>query len=160
MANSRGRRVDRLDDRHVAPAHFAGDTRLAVVLHAEREVVHLHGLLVHGGESQFALARGARDSAVAESRAQLEPAALRLRAEVVRALAAPLANVDKITVVSTGNSQTTGMNKITGDVVSIAAQIPALFETLSGMKMNELLDKIQGLRNGDDNGAKLENGKK
>ena len=35
--------------------------------------------------------------------------------EVVRALAAPLANVDKITVVSTGNGDATGMNKITGD---------------------------------------------
>src|SRR5262249_8286038 len=59
--------------------------------------------------------------------------------EVVRALAAPLANVDKITVVSTGNGTSAGMNKITGDMVNIAAQIPALFETLSGMQMSELL---------------------
>src|SRR5437762_6328528 len=58
--------------------------------------------------------------------------------EVVRALAAPLANVDKITIVSTGNGANAGMNKITGDMVSIAAQIPALFETLSGMHMSEL----------------------
>ena len=36
--------------------------------------------------------------------------------EVVRALAAPLANVDKITVVSTGNGDAAGMNKITGDI--------------------------------------------
>lgn len=67
--------------------------------------------------------------------------------EIVRALAAPLANVDKITVVSTGNGTSAGMNKVTGDMVSIAAQIPALFETLSGMKMSELLGKIQGIRN-------------
>ena len=65
--------------------------------------------------------------------------------EVVKALAAPLANVDKITVVSTGNGTSTGMNKITGDMVSIAAQIPALFETLSGMQMSELLSKIRGI---------------
>jgi flotillin len=78
--------------------------------------------------------------------------------EIVRALAAPLANVDKITVVSTGNSTTTGMNKVTGDMVSIAAQIPALFETLSGMKMSELFDKIKGLRDGDaETGAKTDN---
>src|SRR3989440_7256879 len=63
--------------------------------------------------------------------------------EVVRALAAPLANVDKITVVSTGNGTSAGMNKITGDMVSIAAQIPALFETLSGMHMSELFAKIK-----------------
>jgi flotillin len=78
--------------------------------------------------------------------------------EIVRALAAPLANVDKITVVSTGNATTTGMNKVTGDMVSIAAQIPALFETLSGMKMAELFDKIKGLRDGDaETGATTDN---
>src|SRR5947208_8083581 len=41
--------------------------------------------------------------------------------EVVRALASPLANVDKITVVSTGNGTSAGMNKVTGDIVSMAA---------------------------------------
>ena len=40
--------------------------------------------------------------------------------EVVRALAAPLANVDKITIVSTGNGDAAGMNKITGDLTKIA----------------------------------------
>ncbi len=65
--------------------------------------------------------------------------------EVVRALASPLANVDKITVVSTGNGTSAGMNKITGDMVSMAAQIPALFETLSGMHMSELFSKIRGI---------------
>src|SRR5215467_1254613 len=63
--------------------------------------------------------------------------------EVVRALASPLANVDKITVVSTGNGTSAGMNKITGDMVSMAAQIPALFETLSGMQMSELFSRIR-----------------
>jgi flotillin len=63
--------------------------------------------------------------------------------EIVRALTAPLANVDKITIVSTGNGANAGMNKITGDMTEIAAQIPALFETLSGMKMSELLGKVK-----------------
>src|SRR5690242_9481491 len=65
--------------------------------------------------------------------------------EVVRAMAAPLANVDKITVVSTGNGEATGMNKITGDLTKMAAQVPALFETLSGMNMSELLSKVRGI---------------
>ena len=65
--------------------------------------------------------------------------------EIVRALAAPLANVDKITIVSTGENGSSGMNKITGDMTKIAAQIPALFETLSGMQMSELLGKVRGL---------------
>jgi flotillin len=63
--------------------------------------------------------------------------------EVVRALASPLANVDKITIVSTGNGDSAGMHKITGDMAAMAAQIPALFETLSGMKMSELLGKVK-----------------
>jgi flotillin len=66
--------------------------------------------------------------------------------EIVRALAAPLANVDKITIVSTGNGDTVGLNKITGDMTQMAAQIPALFETLSGMKMSELLGKIRAIK--------------
>jgi flotillin len=63
--------------------------------------------------------------------------------EIVKALAAPLANVDKITVVSTGNGDASGMNKITGDITKMAAQVPALFETLSGMSMTELLSKVR-----------------
>src|SRR2546422_202975 len=63
--------------------------------------------------------------------------------EVVRALASPLANVDKITIVSTGNGDAAGMNKITGDIAKMAAQVPALFETLSGMSMHELFAKVR-----------------
>jgi flotillin len=63
--------------------------------------------------------------------------------EIVRALAAPLANVDKITIVSTGNGDTAGMNKITGDITTMAAQVPALFEALSGMPLKELLGKVR-----------------
>jgi len=63
--------------------------------------------------------------------------------EVVRAMAAPLANVDKITIVSTGDGGAAGMHKITGDMAQMAAQIPALFETLSGMKLSELLSKVR-----------------
>jgi flotillin len=63
--------------------------------------------------------------------------------EVVKALAAPLANVDKITVISTGNGDAAGMHKITGDMTKMAAQIPALFETLSGMPLSELFAKVR-----------------
>src|SRR5947208_7406335 len=45
--------------------------------------------------------------------------------DVVRAQAAPLANVDRITIVSTGDGEAAGMNKVTGDLTKMAAQIPA-----------------------------------
>jgi flotillin len=63
--------------------------------------------------------------------------------EVVRALATPLSQVDKITIVSTGNGSSAGAHKITGDIAEMAAQVPALFEALSGMKMNDLLSKVR-----------------
>jgi flotillin len=76
--------------------------------------------------------------------------------EVARALAAPLANVDKITIVSTGDGSAAGLHKITGDLTQIAAQIPALFETLSGMQVSELLSKVKligGKKPGDADGS-------
>lgn len=63
--------------------------------------------------------------------------------EVVRAMAAPLGNVDKITIVSTGNGDSAGTSKLTADMAKIAAQVPALFEALSGMEMSELLGKVR-----------------
>jgi flotillin len=63
--------------------------------------------------------------------------------EVVRALSEPLSKVDKITVVSTGNGDAAGSYKVTGDVTKIAAQVPALFEALSGMPMSDLLGKVR-----------------
>jgi flotillin len=70
--------------------------------------------------------------------------------DIVKALAAPLANIDKITIVSTGDGSATGMHKITGDMTQMVAQIPALFETLSGMQMSDLLGKVRTI--GDKNG--------
>jgi flotillin len=63
--------------------------------------------------------------------------------DVIRAMAAPLANVDKITIVSTGDGEATGLNKVTGDMAKIAAQVPALVEALSGLQLSDLLGKVR-----------------
>jgi flotillin len=63
--------------------------------------------------------------------------------EVVKALASPLANVDRITVVSTGNGDAAGLNKVTGYLTKMAAQVPALFETLTGMNLGDMLGKVR-----------------
>jgi flotillin len=63
--------------------------------------------------------------------------------DVVRALSEPLSKVDKVTIVSTGNGDAAGAYKLTGDITKIAAQVPALFEALSGMQMSELLGKVR-----------------
>jgi flotillin len=84
--------------------------------------------------------------------------------EIVRALAEPLTKVDSITVVSTGsdgNGSGTGVNKVTADVTSMIAQVPALFEALSGMKISDLLNQVPQIKaasqsqNGRSNGVAI-----
>ena len=67
-------------------------------------------------------------------------------ADVVRAMAEPLSKVDKITIVSTGNDDAAGAYKITGDMTRIAAQVPALFEALSGMDIKQLMSNVKAIK--------------
>ena len=67
-------------------------------------------------------------------------------ADVVRAMSEPLSKVDKITVISTGNDGSAGVNKITGDMTKIAAQVPAIFEALSGMDIKSLMANVQQIK--------------
>jgi flotillin len=48
--------------------------------------------------------------------------------------------------VSTGNDSAAGVNKITGDMTKIAAQVPALFEALSGMDLKQLMSSVQAMK--------------
>ncbi|HUJ41457.1 MAG TPA: SPFH domain-containing protein [Candidatus Acidoferrales bacterium] len=63
--------------------------------------------------------------------------------DVMKAMAGPLEKVDRITIVSTGNGDSAGVNKLTGDMTKMAAQIPAVFEALSGMQMSDLFARIR-----------------
>src|SRR3954447_19850560 len=78
--------------------------------------------------------------------------------EIMQAIASPLSKVDKITIVSTGNGHASGLNKLTGDMTEIAAQVPALFEALSGTPLSDLLSKVRKIgdkspRNGEPAGV-------
>jgi flotillin len=65
--------------------------------------------------------------------------------EIVRALSQSLASVDKITVVSTGDGRSPGVSQITGEVAKMVAQVPELFETLTGQKVSELMSRLRAL---------------
>ena len=73
--------------------------------------------------------------------------------DVVRAMSEPLSKVDKVTIVSTGSDGAAGSYKLTGDMAKIAAQVPALFEALSGMDMRDLMSNIQSMRSRGDGGS-------
>ncbi len=66
--------------------------------------------------------------------------------EMIRAIAEPLNRVDSITVVSTGGDGqgggTTGVNRLAGDMTQLVAQVPALLEALTGIRMDELLKHV------------------
>ena len=65
--------------------------------------------------------------------------------EVVRALSQSLASVDRITVVSTGDGRNAGVSQITGEVAKMVAQVPELFETLTGQKVSDLMTRLRAL---------------
>jgi len=133
--------------------------RIEVLAEAERERLKTEA----EGHAAATRAQGEAEAEIIYKKGDAEARAMNIKAEafqeynqaavidklltglpdVVRALATPLSNVDKITIVSTGNGNSAGLHKVTGDITEIAAQVPALFEALSGMPMNELLSKVR-----------------
>ncbi len=71
--------------------------------------------------------------------------------EMVRAIAEPLSKVDKVTIVSTGNGNDgMGASRITGDIMNMVAQVPALFELLSGTRLGDLMSRVPALSSNED----------
>jgi flotillin len=70
--------------------------------------------------------------------------------EIARAMSEPLRQVDKITIVSTGanDGKGFGANQVTADIARMVAQVPELFETLTGVRVQDLLGKVAGIEPG------------
>ncbi|MEJ7762924.1 MAG: SPFH domain-containing protein [Thermomicrobiales bacterium] len=67
--------------------------------------------------------------------------------EAIRAMSEPLNKVDKITVISTGGEGGgIGVNKITADMTQMIAQVPALLESLTGMRIEDMMRGVPALR--------------
>jgi flotillin len=60
---------------------------------------------------------------------------------VAQAIAQPLAQTDRIVVISSGDGDGAGTSKVTADIANIVAQVPATVEALTG------LDLVQAIRN-------------
>lgn len=65
--------------------------------------------------------------------------------ELARAIAEPLSKVDKIVMVGGGNDGSPGISRLTGQVAQVLAQLPTVVESLSGVDMTKLLEKLPGL---------------
>ncbi len=117
------------------------------------------------GQAEAIRLQGTAEAEIVRAKGQAEADAMHMRAaafqeynqaavldklltgmpEVVRALAGSLASVDKITVVSTGDGRSPGVSQITGEVAKMVAQVPELFETLTGMKVSELMGRLPSI---------------
>jgi len=117
------------------------------------------------GQAEATRLQGTAEAEIVRAKGQAEADAMHMRAEayqeynqaavldklltgmpeVVRALSQSLASVDRITVVSTGDGRSPGVSQITGEVAKMVAQVPELFETLTGVKVGELMDRLQGI---------------
>jgi flotillin len=66
--------------------------------------------------------------------------------ELMRAAAEPLSKIDKVTILSTGGAGAdVGINRFMGDIAKVVATAPAMVETLTGLKISDLLANIPGL---------------
>ncbi len=63
--------------------------------------------------------------------------------EIARAVAEPLARIDRITMVNTGGNGEAGVSKITGEMARIIAQVPPVIESLTGLKLDALLQRLR-----------------
>ncbi len=118
-------------------------------------------------EAEVMRAQGLAEAEVIRAKGEAEAEAMRVKAaayheynqaavmdklltglpEIVRALAEPLSKVDKVTIVSTGgeNGSGLGASRLTADIVKMIAQAPALFEALTGQKVSDLMSRVPGL---------------
>ncbi|MBN9387241.1 MAG: flotillin family protein [Chloroflexi bacterium] len=131
---------------------------------AEADVVKVKG----SGQAEALRVQGLAEAEIIRAKGEAEAAAMNLKAgafheynqaaildkllgsipEVVRAISDPLQKVDKITIVSTGDGSGGGMaSHLTGDMTKVAAQVPALFESLMGVKISDLMGQVPGIRN-------------
>src|SRR5947209_15526029 len=123
-------------------------------------------------EAEVIRAKGLADAEVIRAKGEAEAEAMKVKAaafheynqaavldklltgmpEIVRAIAEPLSKVDKVTIVSTGGDGShngMGASRITGDIMNMVAQVPALFELLSGTRIGDLMNRVPALSNQD-----------
>jgi flotillin len=127
----------------VAEAHREQHAALGA---GEADALRLKGLAE--AEAMAAKARSWGDY----NEAAITDRVLEVLPDVAAAVSAPLAKTDKIVMIGGGNGNGSGgpgAHKITQDVTQIVAELPAVIEALTGMKLEDLTRKVPGVKNGD-----------
>src|ERR1043166_3659352 len=117
-------------------------------------------------EAEANKARGLAEAAIIEAQGKATAEAMRQKAEsfkqynqaaviemIVRILpevagkiSEPLSKTEKMVIVNSGNGVGGGASKLTGDVTQIVAQLPPVIESLTGIKLEKLLEQVPSLR--------------
>ncbi|HVT59146.1 MAG TPA: SPFH domain-containing protein [Thermoanaerobaculia bacterium] len=104
-------------------------------------------------EAQIRQAQGLAEALAMEKKAEAwrkygEAAVLQILApilpEIARAVAEPLAKIDRITLVNTAGNGDSGVAKLTGEVARMIAQVPPIVESLTGLSVERLFAKLRG----------------
>jgi flotillin len=117
-------------------------------------------------EAEANKARGLAEAAVIEAQGRAHAEAMKQKAEsfkqyneaaviemLVRVLpeiagriSEPLSKTERMVIINSGNGPGGGASKITGDVTQIIAQLPPVLESLTGVKLEKLLEQVPALR--------------
>ena len=118
-------------------------------------------------EAEANKAKGLAEAAIIEAQGKAQAEATRLKAEafqkfneaavlemlvkvmpdIAGKISEPLAKMDKMVIINSGNGPGGGASKLTGDVTQIMAQLPPVLESLTGVKFEKLLQQIPALKN-------------
>ena len=60
-----------------------------------------------------------------------------------RSRSEPLSKIDRITLVNTGSNGDVGISRMTEDVVKVIAQVPPVIESLTGLKIDQLIQRVR-----------------
>jgi flotillin len=117
-------------------------------------------------EAEANKARGLAEAAVIEAQGKATAEAMRVKAEsfkqyneaavvemimrilpeIAGKISEPLSRTEKMVIINSGNGNGGGASKLTGDVTQIVSQLPPVIESLTGIKLEKLLEQVPALR--------------
>lgn len=71
---------------------------------------------------------------------------IRILPEVAGKISEPLSKTERMVIINSGNGPGGGASKLTGDVTQIVSQLPPVIESLTGIKLEKLIEQIPSLR--------------
>ncbi len=117
-------------------------------------------------EAEAQKAKGLAEASIIEAQGKATAEAMRMKAEsfkqyneaavvemIIRVLpeiagkiSEPLSKTERMVIINSGNGNGGGASKLTGDVTQIVAQLPPVIESLTGLKFEDLIQNVPGLR--------------